>query len=434
MGATGRKPLTSSPPWVAPAGVDTLYVNAYHADPERFSRIDRPVDEEIQAIFNGLQQQAILAKQHVETPWSLDEQRLHMLSHGSGKQWHWILHNDFINIQIGKGDYRGVIAHIRVSSEYLWRVNAVHQVLGLVNHLTNTLFAHETTLTPSAIDVCADIANWPMTSIDPLALVACARKRRAKFEDESLYIPNEDTWSGRKLGSLYIGMRTSPVHGKLYDKLKEIKDGGNKKSWFFDLYKRNGWDGEAPITRLEVSFKREALHDLGIETAFDLVHNIQSLWGYAVGTTSGKPWLRYTIPTTDTNQTRWPLHPLWTSTIQHAFDSLDEEPARELIRHKKQQVNIDAATASLAGYLATRTVWQCEEKGEVVENMATRWVLDDLYDDFQRHWKEKGITFQQLLQAKRHRYYLREVKTRDVERRRATIALDDDQEAMEERI
>jgi hypothetical protein len=155
-----------------------------------------------------------------------------------------------------------------------------------------------------------------------------------------------------------------------------------------------------------------------IETVFDLMHNLKGLWMYAVGSETVKPWLRYTVPTTDSNQTRWPLHPLWTSIIQPAFDSLDDEPARELIRHKKQQVNIDAATASLAGYLATRTVWQCEQNGEPVENMATRWVLDDLYDALQERWKEKGVTFQQLLQAKRHRYYLRKEKTREVEERR----------------
>jgi hypothetical protein len=140
---------------------------------------------------------------------------------------------------------------------------------------------------------------------------------------------------------------------------------------------------------------------------------------YAVGSEVVKPWLRYTIPTVDSNQTRWPLHPLWTSIIQHAFDSLNDEPARELIRHKKQQVNIDAMTASLAGYLATRTMLQCEQDGMPVENMATKWALDDLYGAFQKRWEEKGITFQQMLQAKRHRYYLREEKTREVEQRRA---------------
>ncbi|HEY0754259.1 MAG TPA: hypothetical protein VGD98_09875 [Ktedonobacteraceae bacterium] len=421
----------SSLPLVVLAGVDTLYVNAYYADPESFTRIERLLDDDLQTTLTDLQERSKFTGQNTETSWSLDKQPLHMLSHGSGKQWHWILKNDLINIQIGKGDYKGVIAHIRVSSEYLWRVNALHLVLGIVNGLANTLFAHETMLVPSAIDLCADVANWPMTAIDPLALVASARKRNHQFDDTSVSVPGKETWNGRKLGTLYVGIRTSPVHGKLYDKLKEIKDGANKKSWFHDLYKRNLWDGESPITRLEISFTREALHDLAIETVFDLMHNLKGLWGYAVGSETVKPWLRYTVPTSDHTQTRWPLHPTWATTVQHAFDSLDEEPARELIRYKKQRVNIDAATASLAGYLALRTMWQCEQDGMPVENMATRWALDDLYDAFQERWQKKGVTFQQLLQAKRHRYYLREEKTREVEQKRATIMATNDQDEPE---
>jgi len=416
-------------PMAVNAGIDTLYLNVYHADPETFRRIDQPLDDTLQALFTDLQQQAKLTRQDVETPWSLDEQPLSMLSHGSGKQWLWILHNDFINVQIGNGDYRGLIAHMRVSSEYLWRVNALHRVLGLVNKLANTLFAHEMVLVPSAVDLCTDVANWSMSTIAHQAVVARARKHRSKFEEESLYVSGEETWNGRKLGTLYVGMRTSPVHGKLYDKLKEIKDGGNRKSWFLDIYKRNGWDGEAPVTRLEVSFKREALHDLDIETDHDLMHNLKGLWTYAVGSETVKPWMRYTIPTDDSNQTRWPLHPTW-KVVQHAFDSLSEQPARELIRVKKQEANLDAATASIAGYLSSRTVWQCDRDGVPVEGIGLETALDDVYEEIEKRLQEKGVTFQELLQVKQRRYALRKAQTREATMKRVKSALNDVQEAI----
>lgn len=419
-----------APPLAVLAGVDTLYLNAYYADPERYTRIDKPLDEDLQALFLEMQQRAKSVQEEIETPWTLDKEPLHMLSHGSGKQWHWILRNDLINIQIGKGDYRGLIAHMRVSSEYLWRVNAVQSVLGVVNALANRLFEHEMVLIPSAIDLCADIANWPMTSINHLGMVAKARKQRHTFEEESLYIAGAETWNGRKLGTLYLGMRTSPVHGKLYDKLKEIKDGGNKKSWFHDLYKRNGWDGEAPVTRLEVSFKREALSDLNIETVFDLIENLKGLWAYAVGSETVKPWLRYTIPTNDQTQTRWPLHPVW-ATVQHAFDSLNETPARELIRLKKQQANIDAATASIAGYLSSRTAWKCARDGVPVDKMALETAFADVYEEMEKRYQDKGTTFQHQLAVKQRRYYLRKEATEEVYARRARSVFDTE-EALEE--
>lgn len=418
-----------APPVTVLAGVDTLYLNAYYADPERYIRMNKPLDESLEEVFTEMQQRAKTTGEQVSTPWKLDEQELHMLSHGSGKQWHWILRNDLINIQIGKGDHRGLIAHVRVSSEYLWRVNALPLTLGVVNGLANRVFGHEMVMVPSAIDVCADIANWPMTSINHLALVARARKCRTKFEEESLYVSGEQTWNGRKLGTLYVGMRTSPVHGKLYDKLKEIKDGGNKKSWFHDLYKRNGWDGAAPVTRLEVSFKREALSDLDMLTDFDLMHNLKGLWAYAVGSETVKPWLRYTVPTGDSHNWRWPLHPVW-SVVQHAFDALSEQPARELIRIKKQQVSIDAATASIAGYVSSRTVWQCERDEVPVDNMALETALVDLQEAIEKRFEEKGVTFQELLQTKRYRYYLREAQTRTVVKKRFQSAFHNDTEVL----
>src|SRR4051812_27580780 len=58
-------------PLVVLAGVDTLYVNAYYADPERLTRAILPLPEEKQAIFEDLQQRAKAARQLIETPWSL---------------------------------------------------------------------------------------------------------------------------------------------------------------------------------------------------------------------------------------------------------------------------------------------------------------------------------------------------------------------------
>lgn len=422
-----------SAPFIALAGVDTLYLNVYYADSERFTRINQPLDAGLQEQFNALQQQAKSTRQDVATPWTIYKQPLHMLSHGSGKQWYWILHNDLVNVQIGNGDHRGLIAYVRVASEYLWAVNALHVVLNDIRVLTHHIFAHEMYLTPSSIDLCADVANWPIETLDHAAIVSRARKHRVKFDKDSLMLPGEVVYHGRKTGTIYIGERTSPVHAKVYDKLKEIKDGGNKKSWFLDLYGRNGHDGKAPVARWEVSLKREALHDLDIETCDDLVNNLKGLWAYAVGSKTVKPWMRYTVPTNDHIQTRWPLHPHW-PIVQHAFDSLSNEPAHDLIRLKKQQVSMEANTASLAGYLSSHGVLQSKRDGVSIADMALETTLNDLYEEIEKRLQDKGVSFQQLLQAKQRRYYLREEKTREVVKKRFKSVLNDDKDTIKEEI
>lgn len=48
-----NKPLTCDPPSVVLAGVDTLYVNAYYADPEVHTRLDKPLEDDLQDFFSA---------------------------------------------------------------------------------------------------------------------------------------------------------------------------------------------------------------------------------------------------------------------------------------------------------------------------------------------------------------------------------------------
>ncbi len=403
---TGTQGVSLLAPTVVLAGVDTLYINAYYADPQIYTRIEKPLDDVLQATFNELQDQSKTSQQDTETPWSLDRKPLHILSHGSGKMWLWILHNDLLNVQIGTGNYRGVIAHTRIASEYLWQVGAIHRVLASVNVFLNHLFDHEMYVVPSKIDLCADIAGWSMNEINRAHFVGRARLVSSQHDEDTVIAPTRDIWRGPDLGTLYFGVRKSAVHGKIYNKWQEIKDGGNKKAWFYGLWKRGGWDEQAPVTRVEISFNREALHDLDIENSLDLIGDLKNLWLFGVGSETGKAWLRYAVPAEDSHQWRWPTHPAW-KVVQRAFDSLVKGSARELIRTKKQNANIDASTAGLAGYLSSRVAWWCDQMGVEPERMDMGTAFADLYDSMEKLYQKKGVTFQEQVQAKQRRYYLR---------------------------
>jgi hypothetical protein len=82
---------------------------------------------------------------------------------------------------------------------------------------------------------------------------------------------------------------------------------------------------------LEIRYKRRALHEFkcdgdfhGLESAYQLEEVTPGLWAYAVGHVGGGAddlpdgWLRYVVPTDDTNRSRWPVHPDW-EVIQRAF-------------------------------------------------------------------------------------------------------------------
>ena len=139
--------------------------------------------------------------------------------------------------------------------------------------------------------------------------------------------------------------------------------------------------------------------------------SLQGLWAYAVGSQTVSGWLRYTKPTKDTNQTRWPLAAVW-KVVQHAFDMLTSQDASDLIRIKKQQVNIEQATAAITGYMTTRTVWECQQKGIPIKEVDMSLAFGSLYRDVERLLEKKKTDFTEQLQVKQTRYYLRKAKQR----------------------
>jgi hypothetical protein len=131
----------------------------------------------------------------------------------------------------------------------------------------------------------------------------------------------------RRTTGLPFGQRASAVSALLYDKTHEIRYHSKEKVWFYDLWPvpkdEEGRPCE-PVWRLELRYRRKALHEFEIETVWDLLEHLADLWTYGTGHVGGDAdglpdgWLRYVVPTADTNRSRWPVHPVW-EVIQSAF-------------------------------------------------------------------------------------------------------------------
>ena len=64
--------------------------------------------------------------------------------------------------------------------------------------------------------------------------------------------------------------------------------------------------------------------------------------------------------------------------------------------------------------------------------MALETAFADLYDEVEKLLQDKGVSFQQLLQAKERRYHLRKARTKEVYLQRAKSAFNNVDEAIEE--
>ncbi|GHF13918.1 hypothetical protein GCM10017044_05010 [Kordiimonas sediminis] len=113
---------------------------------------------------------------------------------------------------------------------------------------------------------------------------------------------------------------------RVYDKVAEIEQ-QSQKYWLYDL-----WGKRENVWRVEFQVRTERLKKAGIITLQDLKEfGADLLRELSTSHTS----LR--VPNTDSNRSRWPLHPIWQSLTEH----IDAQPQTGLIAAYRPENGID---------------------------------------------------------------------------------------------
>jgi hypothetical protein len=375
-------------------GVDTLILNVRYSGASQMGQVpQRELPNDLVARLNHWQAQARAHEEAVPTSLVFKEQALLMYPHGAGRQWSWLLSCDLLSLSVSTGRFNGIVGRVRFSSEYLWSsaslADAIVEVIGLLGDV----FGAGIELQPSEVHLCADLVGWSPAEMDWRSSYLSRARRRT----ERAYLPEDEGGkgrppvvidSGRQTATLEFGSHGSPLSCCIYNKTLEIKQKARKKVWFHDLWRTQGWDGQAQVWRVEFRFRREALHEIREDGVFDGVDDLESLlvhlsalWVYAVGHFGGAEdglpdgWLRCVVPGLDSNRARWEVHPAW-AVLQQAFldsDSVlcDEqgEPViseegevlmrsfGKVIRTRKRQVNVQQLVLQIIGCTETLAAW-----------------------------------------------------------------------------
>jgi hypothetical protein len=327
---------------------------------------------------------------------------LYVEPYGAGKGfWRWVLRCDALMLDVGVGEY-APICRAQVASEYLWQVCAVDAVSS-VDHFLRDLFGEHAHISPSEVHPCIDVAGLTPGMLLESGLVGRSRRRIKELpvaDEETLSMPGGEAQQWCRRTSGYALSRGGPQSCAIYDKVLEIRQKSGK-IWFFDLWRASGWDGQAPVTRIEFRSKREFLRTFGLVDGgelnhYDLLDRLGDLWRYYT-----TEWLRYCIPTSDKNRSRWPVHPLW-EVIQAAdFGVL---PACPLVRVRKRQFFLDRAVATIAGYLSSSAAWlggrYAEEQVDL--SVVLRWFCERA----EQYYAERELDFSTVVSEKRQRFGL----------------------------
>src|SRR5215472_16620743 len=309
-------------------GFDTIEVNGYGE-----------LAEGMEALLDAYQQAAIEERDsrqgkqrrkevRVETAWELCGQPLMMAPHGVGQgQYQYYIVCPAAIFRVATSNMNDIAVKVRVSSAFLWE-HGHRQAWEHITHLLDEWGAF--TYQPSEAHLCTDVAGMPLHKLNPHEFTRRGHVVRW-HQDDALILDLEP--SRKDYDSTTVSIRYgeqkgiafspgSPHTVVLYNKPREIRYHSPDKTWFGDIWKQNGWDGESPIVRIEIRYKREFLHDHGIETMEDLFDRLDELWAY-----STRLWLRHVRPTKDKQRSRWPSTAWWQTVQGVVFERQDAAPA-----------------------------------------------------------------------------------------------------------
>jgi hypothetical protein len=344
--------------------------------------------------LDALKEAAQELEDDVATPWTFQGETLFLKPHGSGRQWRWILHCPSLHLDVGKGKLNGIIGKARLASSFLWQYDS-GEALSLLWDFLQDFYGTAFTLQVSEVHLCADVAGWELSLDDAKAFISRGHCRKTHLDlpdgqdssdEATTELPAiEVNMDGRRCTGFEFSK--GAAHSCcIYDKTKEITR--SRKEWMEEVWARNGWDGISRVVRVEFRYKREALHELGVEEAYEFLDQIPGLWAY-----SSLQWLRHTLPTDDTNRGRWLESPFWRA-VQSADFFGEGVPA---IRERKHKGDLKLICQMLAGCSTTAAAYMA---GQLPEWDDGANFLSWFYDWMTTSLRQKGLAFDTIRQGK----------------------------------
>ena len=233
-------------------------------------------------------------------------------------------------------------------------------------------------LTASRVDLYVDTQGWEPGHAELRRFVTRGAHRRV-FEE-----PRQLHQQGRQVSGFTFGR--GAVMCRIYNKTLQLTKKGD--TWPMELW--HGWDSERPVWRVEFQFRREALKDFQVDgehlhSVADVLAMRQALWEYAT------EWLSLRMPTEDSNNSRWPIDPVWEELSQVPIGS----PCAELVRKRMRETEerrLIALFAGCASSLAARGY------GRSLPDTVRRAI-----PAAERHLSRDGRTFEHVAARKRER-------------------------------
>jgi hypothetical protein len=267
------------------------------------------------------------------------------------------------------------VAYVQLHSEYIHTVGVEDAAARVTGLLARRFFRRDQPMmvTPSRIDVYADVQGWE-PGPDDYARFVCRAVGRRQYDE-----PSQMHGGGKRLTGFTFGR--GDVVARIYNKTVELR--GRGQDWPLAVW--SGGDPDAEVWRVEFQYRRGALTSMGLRSLPAALEARQGLWDYGTG------WLSLRAPSGNAARRNWPVAPVWDALRRVVIGS----PCSPLVRERVRRANELRLMQGLAGYVsALAASWNVQSLSG-----AMSWAEPRL----QMYFDERGVDFGQLVRTKRSR-------------------------------
>lgn len=210
-----------------------------------------------------------------------------------------------------------------------------------------------------------------------------AVKKKPHFKIEC-----DSVGKGVFLETLTIGSKKS-IQVQLYDKGKEIKEVSGK-DWMLEIWEEQGYvppkdKSHKDVWRLELRFGADYLKNRKILTFYDLQEGVQQL------ITEGLFTRRLCSTTSDSNRSRWPLHPFYVAAYRQLEQQIEFLPLGRIYT-QGARIMAHRARQQIAGSIRSLVAL----KGDVLEpdeiSAELERIIEQLWQDKDNYKKYEAAT------------------------------------------
>ena len=250
-------------PNIVAAGVDTLELNFGVNEYRESDMFERLNVAKLEAIDAGY-------KRRLGVPVELFGNEFMVQARGSKGGYEYMLKNGDIELQImpdARGGKTSPEMRVILRSSFIWQsgeVKAYNKVAEFVNNVASIEYCRV-----SRADLCVDKV-MPLPEINRKAQVVSLLREKDLFYGSDFQRGQRET--GYQFGRGSMSCR-------FYDKAYEIAVKGHRH--IMQVWIGNGWDGENPISRLELQLRREGLRRFDATMDFATFQDSKSdIWAY----------------------------------------------------------------------------------------------------------------------------------------------------------